>query len=131
MTFDVVFLVSSFFSKPFLTHGHKFDPKNFIAPLFHDELPSDFHIIQDFLVQGPVGFTLSNPVKVSYKVVMQVWNTTIIDIDQGTFSFQYDGDVYNITPEVIERALYLPNFDGRDPDDYSNETLFQFVRNGT
>lgn len=96
--------------------------------LQHEDLPSDFHIINDFLAQSEIGFALSNPVKVSYKVVMQVWNTATVNAEHGTFSFKHGDEVYNITPEVVDSALQLPLLHDQTPDNFSNETLFQFVR---
>lgn len=64
----------------------------------------------------------------SYKDVIHVWDTAVIDADQGTLSLTYDGVAYDVTPEVVEKVLHLPNLNGRHPDNFVNDILFQFFR---
>lgn len=86
-------------------------------------MPSDFHIIQTFLSLSDIGYTLTNPVKVSYKAVMQVWNTAKVNEKTGDVTFEYNGQTYEITPDVIIATLKLPGCNG-PPDSCNNETLF-------
>lgn len=61
---------------------------------------------------------------VSYKAVKQVWNIVVVNAEQGTFSFKHVDEMYNITLEVIERALNLPLIDGKTPDNYFMKSSF-------
>lgn len=74
-----------------------------------------------------IGFALTNPVKVSYKALIQVWDTTYYAAESGYFTFEYRVVTYSITPEVVAQALHLPTLNMRTPDNFSNETPFKLV----
>ena len=71
--------VSPCISKTAIIHGNTFGTNNYLALLTHKPFPKSFHDIQDFLLQSPIGYALTNPTKVSYRAVMQVWNTAKVD----------------------------------------------------
>lgn len=71
--------ISPCINKQKIVLGNTFGTHNFISPLCHQEIPSEFHVIQDFLTLSAIGYALTNPVKVSYKTVLQVWNTAKVD----------------------------------------------------
>ena len=71
--------LSPIISKPAVIHGHTFGVNNYLTLLTHKQFPKSFYIIQDFLLQCDIGYALTNPTKVSYKAVMQVWNTAIVN----------------------------------------------------
>ncbi|KAK1372750.1 hypothetical protein POM88_028943 [Heracleum sosnowskyi] len=91
--------------------GITFATNNFVAVLDHQELPKEFHVIQDFLASSPLKYALTEPAKVSFKYVIQVWN--IVVFGRGLsgsilMSFEYNWDTYHVTPGVVEEALHLP-----------------------
>ncbi|KAK1359570.1 hypothetical protein POM88_044044 [Heracleum sosnowskyi] len=100
------------------------------AVLSHQDLPTEFHIIQDFLASSPLKFALTEPTSVSFKSVMQVWNSIVFGKGlSGTLlmNFEFNGVSYNVTPAVIEEALHLPILGDSVPDVITDSTLFEFV----
>lgn len=120
----------SFINTKTVINGVTFAPNNFVAVLAHQELPSSFHIVQDFLASSPINYALTQPVKVSFQAVMQVWNTAkfMQDASSGhpSMDFQFNGVTYQVTPAVIETALHLPIFEGKDTEEISDSDLLQF-----
>ncbi|KAK1387901.1 hypothetical protein POM88_016079 [Heracleum sosnowskyi] len=62
---------SSFMNKQTVISGITFATNNFVVVLDHQELPREFHIIQDFLASSSLKYALTQPAKVSFKSVMQ------------------------------------------------------------
>ncbi|KAK1383595.1 hypothetical protein POM88_021330 [Heracleum sosnowskyi] len=113
-----------------MVSGVTFATNNFVAILDHQELPNEFHIIQDFLTSSPLKFALTEPASVSFKSVMQVWNSVTFDkghSDSILMSFEYDGITHYVTPVIVEDALHLPVLGDAVPDNVSDSTLFEFV----
>lgn len=50
---------------------------------------------------------------------MLVWDTASVYKERGTIFFEYDVKQFEITPEVIEKALHLSSLDGRTPHNTS------------
>ncbi|KAK1372472.1 hypothetical protein POM88_028665 [Heracleum sosnowskyi] len=121
---------SSFINKQTVVSGVTFATNNFVAILDHQELPNEFHIIQDFLASSPLKFALTEPASVSFKSVMQVWNSVTFDkghSDSILMSFEYDGITHYVTPAIVEDAMHLPVLGDGVPDNVSDSTLFEFV----
>ncbi|KAK1364806.1 hypothetical protein POM88_040367 [Heracleum sosnowskyi] len=118
---------SSFMNKQTVISGVTFATNNFVVVLSHQDLPSEFHIIQDFLASSPLKFSLTEPASVSFKSVMQVWNSAVFGKGlPGTLlmNFEFNGVTYNVTPDVIEEALHLPILGDSVPDVITDSTLF-------
>ncbi|KAK1394455.1 hypothetical protein POM88_013511 [Heracleum sosnowskyi] len=93
-------------------------------------MPSEFHIIQDFLTSSSLKFALTEPASVYFKSVMQVWNSVTFDkgySDTILMSFEYNGITHYVTPEIVEEALHLPVLGDAIPDNVSDSTPFEFV----
>ncbi|KAK1379443.1 hypothetical protein POM88_026187 [Heracleum sosnowskyi] len=121
---------SSFMNKQTVISGVTFATNNFVAVLGHQDLPSEFHIIQDFLASSQLKFALTEPASVSFKSVMQVWNSVSFEKDDSgsiLMSFEYDGVNHCVTPAIVEEALHLPILGDAVPDNVSDSTLFEFV----
>ncbi|KAK1380057.1 hypothetical protein POM88_026801 [Heracleum sosnowskyi] len=121
---------SSFMNKQTVISGVTFATNNFVAILSHQELPNEFHIIQDFLASSPLKFALTELASVSFKSVMQVWNSVTFDkrhSDSILMSFEYDGITHYVTPAIVEDALHLPVLGDAVPDNVPDSTLFEFV----
>ncbi|KAK1359862.1 hypothetical protein POM88_044336 [Heracleum sosnowskyi] len=121
---------SSFMNKQTVISGVTFATNNFVAILDHQELPTEFHIIQDFLTSSPLKYALTEPASVSFKSVMQVWNKVTFDKGHSgsiLMSFEYDGVTHYVTPAILEEALHLPIVGDAVPDNVSDSTLFEFV----
>ncbi|KAK1360969.1 hypothetical protein POM88_045443 [Heracleum sosnowskyi] len=121
---------SSFMNKQTVISGVTFATNNFVAALSHQDLPTEFHIIRDFLASSPLKFALTEPASVSFKSVMQVWNSAVFGKGlSGTLmmNFEFNGVTYNVTPTVIEEALHLPILCDSVPDVITDSTLFEFV----
>ncbi|KAK1360911.1 hypothetical protein POM88_045385 [Heracleum sosnowskyi] len=121
---------SSFMNKQTVISGVAFATNNFVAVLDHQDLPSEFHIIHDFLTSSQLKYALTEPASVSFKSVMQVWNS--VSFDKGhsgsiLMSFEYDGVTHYVTPAIVEEALHLPILGDAVPDNVSDSTLFEFV----
>ncbi|KAL8136224.1 hypothetical protein AgCh_010717 [Apium graveolens] len=119
--------ISPFFSQTTIIHGNTFGTNNYLAPLSRQQFSQSFHDIQDFLLQCPIGYALRNPTKVSYRAVMQVWNTALVNETNTAFSFEYKGRGYEVDADVLIQALRLPACDGA-PDNYATEQLFDMLR---
>lgn len=78
-----------------IIHGH-----NYAALLSHEEMPSKFHVIQGFLALIDIGFALINPVKISYKAGVQVWDSVKYDTESGAFTFEVNDELFEITHDV-------------------------------
>ncbi|KAK1351406.1 hypothetical protein POM88_054379 [Heracleum sosnowskyi] len=121
---------SSFMNKQTVISGVTFATNNFVAILNHQDLPNEFHIIQDFLASSPLKFALTEPASVSFKSVMQVWNSATFDkghSDTILMSFEYNGITHYVTPTIVEEALHLPVLGDAIPTNVSDSTLFEFV----
>ncbi|KAK1362943.1 hypothetical protein POM88_038504 [Heracleum sosnowskyi] len=121
---------SSFMNKQTVISSVTFATNNFVAVLDHQDLPTEFHIIQDFLTSSPLKYALTEPASVSFKSVMQVWNTAVFGKGlSGTIlmNFEYNGITYHVTPIVVEEALHLPILGDNVPDTVTDSTLFEFV----
>ncbi|KAK1378014.1 hypothetical protein POM88_024758 [Heracleum sosnowskyi] len=121
---------SSFMNKQIVISGVTFATNNFVAVLDHQDLPTEFHIIQDFLTSSSLKYALIEPTSVSFKSVMQVWNMTVFGKrTSGTIlmNFEFNGVTYHVTPAVVEEALHLLILGDNVPDTVSDSTLFEFV----
>ncbi|KAK1386337.1 hypothetical protein POM88_024072 [Heracleum sosnowskyi] len=121
---------SSFMNKQTVISGVTFATNNFVAVLDHQDLPTEFHIIQDFLASSPLKYALIELASVSFKSVMQVWNTIVFYKGHSgsiLMSFEYDGVTHYVTPVVVEEALHLPTLDDQTLAVISDSTLFKFV----
>ncbi|KAK1365189.1 hypothetical protein POM88_040750 [Heracleum sosnowskyi] len=121
---------SSFMNKQTVISGVTFSTNNFVAILNHQDLPNEFHIIRDFLFSSPLKFALTEPASVSFKSVMQVWNSVTFDkgySDTILMSFEYNGITHYVTPAIVEETLHLPVLGDVIPDNVSDSTLFEFV----
>ncbi|KAK1403937.1 hypothetical protein POM88_003542 [Heracleum sosnowskyi] len=122
---------SSFINKQTVIRDITFATNNFVAILDHQELPTEFHIIQDFLTSSPLKYALTEPASVSFKSVMQVWNTVVFgQSSTGTILMQFEsnGVTHHVTPAVIEEALHLPILGEKVPRAISDSALFEFVK---
>ena len=85
--------------------GYEFAPNNFCAPLEKSVFPDDFHIIIDFLTCSPIYYALTQPTKVTFKSVMQIWSTLKFinggQTEKSKLTFNYNGKEYVITPEAV------------------------------
>ncbi|KAK1356760.1 hypothetical protein POM88_050016 [Heracleum sosnowskyi] len=121
---------SSFMNKQTVISGITFATNNFVAVLDHQELPAEFHIIHDFLASSPLKYALTQPAQVSFKSVMQVWNTVVFGrgpLRTILVNFEFNGITYNVTPAIVEEALHFPSLDDKVPDAVTESTLFEFV----
>ncbi|KAK1356058.1 hypothetical protein POM88_049314 [Heracleum sosnowskyi] len=121
---------SSFMNKQTVISGVTFATNNFVAILNHQDLPNEFHIIQDFLASSPLKFALTEPASVSFKSVMQVWNSVTFDkgySDTILMSFEHNEITHYVTPAIVEEALHLPVLGDAIPANVSDSTLFEFV----
>ena len=94
-------------SQTFIHEDLKFVPNNFMAPLLKLTSSEGFHVVQDFLASGRLGYTLSQPTRISAKSVQQIWNNSII-ADDGDIVFTHAENTFVITGDVIVKALKLP-----------------------
>ncbi|KAK1380859.1 hypothetical protein POM88_027603 [Heracleum sosnowskyi] len=122
---------SSYMNKQTVIRDITLATNNFVAILDHQELPTEFHIIQDFLTSSPLKYALTEPASVSFKSVMQVWNIVVFgQSSTGTILMQFEsnGVTHHVTPAVIEEALHLPILGDNVPSVISDSTLFEFVK---
>ena len=94
-------------SQTFIHEDLKFVPNNFMAPLHKSTSSNGFHVVQDFLASGPLGYALTQPTRVSAKSIQQIWNNSTI-ADDGDIVFTYADNSFVITRDVIMKALRLP-----------------------
>ncbi|KAK1399481.1 hypothetical protein POM88_009344 [Heracleum sosnowskyi] len=121
---------SSFMNKQTVISGVTFATNNFVAVLDHQELPNEFHVIQDFLASSPLKFAITEPASVSFKSVMQVWNSVVFGKGISgaiLMNFEFNGVTYNVTPAVVKEALHLHFLGDKVPDTVSDSSLFEFV----
>ncbi|KAK1378500.1 hypothetical protein POM88_025244 [Heracleum sosnowskyi] len=121
---------SSFMNKQTVISGVTFATNNFVAILDHQELPTEFHIIQDFLTSSPLKYALTEPASVSFKSFMQVWNTVSFGKDDSgsiLMNFEWNGANHCVTLAIVEEALHLHVLGDAVPDNVSDSTLFEFV----
>ena len=121
---------SSFMNKQTLISGVTFATNNYVAVLDHQELPNEFHIIQDFLASSALKYALTEPTSISFKSVMQVWNTVVFYKGHSRSiltSFEFDGVTHYVTPAIVEEALHLPVLGDNVSDNVTDSTLFEFV----
>ncbi|KAK1403405.1 hypothetical protein POM88_003010 [Heracleum sosnowskyi] len=123
-------VLSSFINKQTVISGVTFATNNFVAILSHRDLPSEFHIIQDFLTSSSLKYALTEPASVSLKSVMQVWNTTIFGKGPTInvlMQFEFNGFTHHVTPAIVEEALHLPILGDKVPDNVTDSEIFEFV----
>ena len=112
--------------------GYEFAPNNFCAPLEKSVFPDDFHIIIDFLTCSPIYYALTQPTKVTFKSVMQIWSTLKFinggQTEKSKLTFNYNGKEYVITPEVVEEALHLPKLEEKTPEYITADVLIAFLK---
>ena len=89
-----------------VVNGLTFVTNNYAAILTNDDAPSEFHMVQDFLSSGPLGFALTNPSSISFNAVNNIWSTTSVT-DKEEIEFQFDGKSHIITRKVIAKALQI------------------------
>ena len=109
-------------SKVIILHDYKFVANNFSAILDHEGVPEAYHVIQDFLRVGPVGYALTQPEKFSVKACIQIWSTDDTK-DVNNFTFTHNNREYKINRRVIEEALHLQDksfVESFKDDDVSN-----------
>ena len=94
-------------SQTFIHEDLKFVPNNFMAPLLKSASSDGFHVVQDFLASGPLGFALTHPTRVSAKSIQQIWHNSSI-ADNGDILFTNADNTFVITRDVIVKALRLP-----------------------
>ena len=94
-------------SQTFIHEDLKFVPNNFMAPFLKSASSDGFHVVQDFLASGPLGFALTHPTRVSEKSIQQIWHNSSI-ADNGDILFTYADNTFVITRDVIVKSLRLP-----------------------
>ena len=94
-------------SQTFIHEDFKFVPNNFMAPLHKSTSSEGFHMVQDFLASGPLGYALTQPTQILEKSVQQIWNNSIVT-DDGDIVFTHVENTFVITRDVIFKALKLP-----------------------
>ncbi|KAK1404094.1 hypothetical protein POM88_003699 [Heracleum sosnowskyi] len=121
---------SSFMNKQTVISSITFATNNFVAILSHQDLPSEFHIIQDFLTSSPLKYALIEPVSVSLKSVMQVWSIAVFGkwpTGNVLMQFEFNGVTHHVTPPIVEEALHLPILGDKVPDNVTDSAIFEFV----
>ncbi|KAK1373221.1 hypothetical protein POM88_029414 [Heracleum sosnowskyi] len=101
-----------------------------LADIFTKPLPEATFNKLDFLASSPLKYALTEPASVSFKSVLQVWNTSVFGKGpSGTIlmNFEFNGVTYHVTPAVVEEALHLPILGNNVPDTVTDSTLFDFV----
>ena len=94
-------------SQTFIHEDLKFVPNNFMALLHKSTSSEGFHVVQDFLASGPLGYALTQPTQISAKSVQQIWNNSTV-ADDGDIVFTHGENTFVITRDVIVKALKLP-----------------------
>ena len=99
-------------SKSFDYGGTKFVTNNYSAILTNNGMIVDFHIFQDFLRSGEIGFALTAPPTISGDQVLAIWRTGVFD-DGGangspSLVFEFDNTTRIVTPQTVRYALQLP-----------------------
>ena len=94
-------------SQTFIHEDLKFVPNNFMAPLHKSTSSDGFHVVQDFLASGPLGYALTQPTRVLAKSIQQIWNNST-NADDGDIVFTYADNSFVIPRDVIMKALRLP-----------------------
>lgn len=108
----------------------EFVSNRYVIILSKNEIPEDFHLIQDFLSISKILYALNNPVKVSTRVVLQVWTTTAYSKGGVSrvpgISFMHNGEMKNITTRVVCEALHLHVLNGY-ANGFSGDVLRGFM----
>ena len=94
-------------SQTFIHEDLKFVPNNFMAQLHKSTSSEGFHVVQDFLASGPLGYALTQPTQILAKYVQQIWNNSTV-ADDGDIVFTHAENTFVITRDVIVKALKLP-----------------------
>ena len=94
-------------SQTFIHEDLKFVPNNFMAPLHKSTSSEGFHVVQNFLASGPLGYALTQPTQVSAKSIQQIWNNSTI-ADDGDIVFTHADNSFVITRDVIVKSLRFP-----------------------
>ena len=91
----------------------EFVTNNFAAVLDNSLAPDCYHQVQDFLKSSPIGYALTQPESISTKAVIQIWSTAKVVDDKITFT--HAEKEFVITPDVIRKALHLPQVSSYAP----------------
>ena len=94
-------------SQTFIHEDLKFVPNNFMAPLHKSTSFEGFHVVQDFLASGPLGYALTQPTHILEKSIQQIWNNSTV-AEHGDIVFTHAKNTFVITRDVIVKALKLP-----------------------
>ena len=94
-------------SQTFIHEDLKFLPNNFMELLQKSTSSEGFHVVQDFLASGPLGYALTQPTQISAKSVQHIWNNSTV-ADDGDIVFTHGENTFVITRDVIVKALKLP-----------------------
>ena len=72
-------------AKSVMIDGYEFVTNNFAAILDNASAPAQFHQMQNFLKDSPIGYALVQPESISTKAVIQIWSTA--EIGDGFIKF--------------------------------------------
>ena len=114
-----------------MVNGYEFVTNNFAAILDNSSVPEQFHRVQDFLRASPIGYALNQPESISTGAVIQIWSTA--EIEEGSIKFTHAEQEYVITPDVVRKALRLPqvtSFAPLYPDDEIKNFIESLGYNG-
>ena len=111
-------------AKSVIINGYEFVTNNFAAILDKPSAPESFHQVQDFLKSSSIGYALVQPESISTSVVILIWSTT--EVEEGSIKFTYADKGYLITPEVVRKALRLPEVTSFAPS-YPDDEIKNFI----
>ena len=111
-------------AKSVMIDGYEFVTNNFAAILDNASAPEQFHQMQNFLKASPIGYALVQPESISTKAVIQIWSTA--EIGDGFIKFSYAEEEYSITPDVVRKALRLPEVTSFAPS-YPDDEIKNFI----
>ena len=77
-----------------------------MAPLHKSTSSEWFHVVQDFLASGPLGYALTQPTQILEKFVQQIWNNSTV-AEHGDIVFTCAENTFFIMRDVIVKALKL------------------------
>ena len=107
-----------------------FAPNNFCALLDNSLLPKDFHLVHDFLANSLIGFALTEPKRVTFCSVMQVWNTASFGFDEDNnilLSFTFNEAKHTINAEILFDILHLSKLGSQILTELSHDELLEFL----
>ena len=111
-------------AKTVIIDGYEFVTNNFAAILDKPSAPEAFHLVQDFLKSSSIGYALVQPESVSSKAVIAIWSTA--EVQEEAIKFKYADKEHLITPEVVRKALRLPEVTFFAPL-YPDEEIKSFI----